>query len=56
MMQFINKNNVTLIDILEKSSIKKKRLKKSILLENNQPVPQCLVKRKNTDRVTKAEM
>ena len=34
---------------------KKKRLKTSVLIENNQSVPQCLAKRKkkNTDRVTK---
>ena len=50
MILFVNEKNFTNW-YLGKNSIKKmkKRLKTPILVENNQPAPQCLAKRKNTD-------
>ena len=44
--------NITQTDIREKNSIKKKKRQKTyVLRENNQPILQCQVKRKNTDRI-----
>ena len=40
----------------KKFNKKKKILKTFVLLENNQQALQCLVKRKNTDRISLAEM
>ena len=49
-IQFVNKKYYT--DIWEKTFHKnKKRLKTFILLENNQPISQCLVKSKNTKSI-----
>ena len=55
-MQFVNKNiHYKLIFGKKNNKTKKKknRLQTSVLLENNQPVPQCLVKRKIPTEITK---
>ena len=48
-MQFLNKKYIT-NPYLEKIN-KIEKSKTSVLLENNQPLPQCPAKRINTDKV-----
>ena len=48
------KRNVTKIDIGEKIHKKEKSLKSSVQLENNQAEQQCQAKRKNANRVNRA--
>ena len=54
MMQFVNREILHKLIFGGKNSIKKKRLKTFVLLENNQPAQQRLAKRQNTDRVKNA--
>ena len=57
MKKFENEKNITQTEIWRNNYVKKekknknKRLKIFELFENNQPILQCLVKRKNIDRI-----
>ena len=51
-MQSVYKKNISQIFIWGKFNKKEKKQKISALLENNQPVPQCLAKRRKKKTTT----